>query len=149
MPGGCNTQVHVDHGSSPWRRFGQQLHVHLVFVVKYRRKVLCNRQLACLEETFASICAGLGGELCEFNGESDHVHLLVTYPPVIAISILAMRLKGASARVLRSKFPEIQRAVDPLGRHRGIWSDSYFAASVGGAPISVLRRYIEQQRRTG
>jgi putative transposase len=115
-----------------------------VFVVKYRRKVLDGHHLACLEETFAGICADQGGELCEFNGETDHVHLLVDYPPVVAISVLAMRLKGASARVLRFKFPEIRQA---FGQHRELWSDFYFAASVGGAPIAVLRRYIEQQRR--
>ncbi|MHB1721237.1 MAG: IS200/IS605 family transposase [Acidimicrobiales bacterium] len=120
------------------------LHAHLVFVTKYRRKVLREQHLARLEELLCNTCDHLGASLIEFNGESDHVHLLVSYPPALAVSTLVMRLKGTSARTLRSICPDLRRA---FGRHRGLWSDSYYAASVGGAPISVLRQYIEQHNR--
>jgi putative transposase len=85
--------------------------------------------------------AGLGCELIEFSGEPDHVHFLIPHPPRISISEIARRLKGRSAHVLR-EFPELRRVC------RGhLWSPSYFTASVGGAPIDVLRGYIESQDR--
>jgi len=80
--------------------------------------------------------------LDEFNGESDHVHLLVHYPPKVAVSTLVNSLKGVSARRLRQDRPDIARRY----WRGGLWSASYFAASCGGAPIEVLRQYIEQQR---
>jgi len=120
------------------------LHAHLVCVTTYRRTVLRDHHLARLDELRCNTCDHLGARLIEFNGESDHVHLLVSYPPALAVSTLVMHLKGMSSRVLRSTCPDLQRA---FGRHRGLWSDSYYAGSVGGAPISILRQYIEQQNR--
>lgn len=70
------------------------LHAHLVFVTKYRRKVFTDAMLTYCETTMREVCDELGSELVEFNGESDHVHLLVAYPPTLAISTLAQRLKG-------------------------------------------------------
>jgi putative transposase len=82
-----------------------------------------------------NVCADFGAELTEFNGERDHVHLLVHYPPKIALSRLVGSLKGVSARRLRQEFPDhIHRFL--WGDH--FWSPSYFAASVGGAPLSVV-----------
>lgn len=75
----------------------------------------------------------------ECNGESDHVHLLVTYPPSLALSTLINSLKGVSSRLLRKEFPELSAQC-----HQGhLWSPSYFAASCGGAPLDILERYIE------
>jgi putative transposase len=119
------------------------LHVHLVFVTKYRRKVFHAEHLVALEGIMRAVCLDFGAELREFNGESDHVHLLVTYPPKVAPANLVNSLKGVSSRLLRRDFPELERRY-----WRGhLWSASYFAGSVGGAPLDVLRRYIEQQRR--
>lgn len=84
-----------------------------------------------------------GARLVEFNGESGHVHLLVEYPPQVQLSRLVNSLKGVSSRLLRRDHPEVQRH---YWSGRRLWSRSYFAASVGGAPIAVLRRYIEQQQ---
>jgi putative transposase len=80
--------------------------------------------------------------LVECSGEDDHVHLLVEYPPKLTLSKLVNSLKGVSSRLLREDRPEI------TGRYfKGVlWSPSYFAASCGGAPISIIRQYIEQQR---
>jgi len=76
------------------------------------------------------------------DGERDHVHLLVEYPPKLAVSALVNSLKGASSRVLRRQRPDIARKY-----WQGVlWSPSYFAASCGGAPISIIRQYIEQQK---
>ena len=119
------------------------LHVHLVFVTKYRRGVFTKAILDDLKEIFASVCHDFEAELVEFDGEDDHVHLLVTYPPKIAISALVNSLKGVSSRLIRKKrYPSIQKKL----WGGSLWSPSYFAGSCGGAPISVLRQYIEAQR---
>jgi putative transposase len=83
-------------------------------------------------------------ELVEFNGERDHVHLLVHYPPKVAVSKLVGSRKGVSARRLRQEYPDHIRKY-LWGAH--FWSPSYFAASCGGAPLSVIKEYIEQQKR--
>lgn len=119
------------------------LHVHLVFVTKYRRGVFSETILMRLKEIFTSVCKDFEAELKEFNGEDDHVHLLVSYPPKIAVSALVNSLKGVSSRLIRKEnFPEICAAL----WGNSLWSPSYFAGSCGGAPIDIIRQYIEQQR---
>lgn len=120
------------------------LHVHLVFVTKYRHRVFTDAHLSRLEEVMRDVCADFECELVEFNGESDHVHLLVNFPPKVAVSHLVNSLKGVSSRYLRREFPELERH---YWRAKRLWSGSYFAGSVGGAPLSVLRQYIESQAR--
>jgi putative transposase len=121
------------------------LHVHLVFVTKYRWRVFNDEHLRHLETVFRAVCADFGAELAEFNGETDHVHLLINYPPKVSVSHLVNSLKGVSARVMRRDHPGLHRRF-----WRGhLWSPSYFAGSVGGAPLSVLRQYIENQQRPG
>ena len=119
-----------------------RLHVHLVFVPKYRRKIFDADALDRLKNAFSTVCGAFEATLDEFNGERDHVHLLVQYPPKVSISALVNSLKGVSARRLRQDRPDMARRY----WHGGLWSASYFAASCGGAPIEVLRQYIEQQR---
>ena len=119
------------------------MHVHLVFVTKYRREVFTKAILEELRILFTKTCIDLEAELIEFDGEDDHVHLLVNYPPKLAISNLVNALKGVSSRMIRkAKFPSI------LNKLWGgaLWSPSYFAASCGGAPISIIKQYIEQQQ---
>lgn len=120
------------------------MHAHLVFVTKYRHRVFTDTHLTRLEEIFAEVCADFEVELVEFNGETDHVHLLVNFPPKVAVSHLVNSLKGVSSRYMRREFPELERH---YWRAKRLWSGSYFAGSVGGAPISVLRQYIENQAR--
>lgn len=83
-------------------------------------------------------------ELAEFNGEQDHVHLLVNFPPKVAVSRLVNSLKGVSSRLMKLHHPEL---IKPAYQKSALWSPSYFAGSVGGAPISIARQYIEQQTR--
>jgi putative transposase len=120
------------------------LHVHLVFTPKYRRGLFTSAILDRCEQIMAEVCADFGAELREFNGETDHVHLLVHYPPKVALSRLVNSLKGASARRLRHEFPtHIRKYL--WGEH--FWSPSYFAGSCGGAPLSIVKDYIENQKR--
>ena len=118
------------------------LHVHLVFVTKFRKRVFTKEILVSTREIFKSVCKDFGAELIEFEGEKDHVHLLVNYPPKVSISKLVNSLKSVSARLLRKKgYPTIVKYL--WGRN--LWSPSYFAGSCGGAPISIIRQYIEGQ----
>lgn len=119
------------------------MHVHLVFVTKYRRRVFDKGAIDRLKELFDKICGDFEAELIEMDGEIDHVHLLVNYPPKVAVSALVNSLKGASSRVLRKERPDIAARYYYKG---GLWSPSYFASSCGGAPIEIIRQYIEQQQ---
>jgi putative transposase len=91
-----------------------------------------------------TVCVELDAELVEFNGQADHVHLLVAYPPALAISALVQRLKGRTAYAVRRDYPgRCNRA-----RMRGHpWSPSYLAASCGGAPLPIIKQYIHGQAR--
>jgi putative transposase len=116
----------------------------LVFTPKYRRHVFDDDMLCFCENVMRKVCEDFGATLTEFNGEADHVHLLVHYPPKVALAGLVNSLKGVSSRRLRAEFTgRINRAV----MHGRFWSPSYFAGSCGGAPLSVVKDYIENQRR--
>lgn len=116
----------------------------LGFVTKYRHKVFTSRYLARMEESVRAVSANLGAELRELNGDPDHVHLLVNFPPAMTISRLVNSLQGVSSRRPRQEFPELAHRHRPAKR---LWSGSYSARSVGGAPLTALRQYIEQQSR--
>lgn len=119
-------------------------HAHLVFVTKYRRRVFTDAMLTHCEHTIRGVCTDLDAELVEFNGEADHVHLLVTYPPTLALSALVQRLKGRTAHAVRREYT----GACVRARMRGhLWSPSYFAVSCGGAPLSIIKQYINGQAR--
>ena len=118
------------------------MRLHLVFVAKYRGKVFDDDAHERLRKYFRIVCADAEADLVECNGERDHVHLLVRYPPTLSVSKLVNALKGVSSRRLRTERPDMHRH---WGSDTALWSPSYFAASCGGAPITVLRRYIEAQ----
>jgi putative transposase len=119
------------------------MHVHLVFVTKYRGEVFTKEMLDSLRSIFTSICSDFEAQLVEFDGQDDHVHLLVSYPPKTCVSALVNSLKGVSSRMIRQKnYPSIRTKL----WGGALWSPSYFAASCGGAPIAVIRQYIEQQQ---
>ena len=115
----------------------------MVFVTKYRRNVFTKEIVEDLRLIFSSVCKDFESELIECDGEDDHIHLLVNYPPKVAIAKLVNSLKGVSSRVIRRKcYPSITSKL----WGGALWSPSYFAGSCGGAPISIIRQYIEQQQ---
>ena len=118
------------------------LHAHLVFVTKYRKVLFSKKLNGELREIFEEICQCFEANLVEFDGEGDHVHLLVEYPPKVALSKLVNCLKGVSSRLLRKKYKKI-RSYCLKGM---LWSPSFFAGSCGGAPISIISQYIENQK---
>jgi len=94
-----------------------------------------------LRGLFADVCPDAHAPLVQMDGEDDPVHLLVEYPPKVAVSLRVNSLKGVSSRLLRQQFPDIRKRY-----WKGVlWSPSYFASSCSGAPISIVRQYIEQQ----
>ncbi|WP_149257617.1 IS200/IS605 family transposase [Actinomadura sp. K4S16] len=136
-----------DHGDiRTGRHCVFMLHAHLVFVTKFRHPVFTGTQLERMEQIMRDVCADFDTELAEFNGEADHVHLLVHFPPKVAVSKLVNSLKGVSSRRMRQEFPELVRH---YYRANKLWSASYFAGSVGGPPLTALRHYIEQQNQPG
>lgn len=120
------------------------LSYHFVFVTKYRRRCLTGVMLDRLRSIVRELCASWGGELVEFNGEQDHVHLLLNLNPKAAPSVVANNFKTVTSRLLRKEFGlELAQTY----REPVLWSRSYFVASCGGAPLAVLKQYIEQQAR--
>jgi len=118
------------------------LHVHLVFVTKYRGKVFDSDAIERLKIVFQKVCLDFEAELVEVNGEAEHVQLLINYPPKHSVSSLVNSLKGVSSRLLRRERPDIEKRY----WKNVLWSPSYFAASCGGAPLNVLKQYVEQQK---
>ena len=117
------------------------LYTHLVFVTKYRRSVFSKDHLVEMKAVFYSVCRGLGACLEEFDGEENHVHLLVRYPPKVSISLLAGRLKGASSKILKDVFDDLF----VCSKGGALWSPSYCAVSCGGASLDVVKKYIQNQ----
>ena len=125
------------------RHCSYKLHVRLVFVTKYRRKVFTAQIINELKTIFETVCLQFNAELIEFDGEDDHVHLLILYPPKLSIAELVFKLKGTSSVIIRNRnYPSVKSQL----WGKALWSPSYFASSCGGAPISIIRQYIEQQK---
>ena len=117
------------------------LKIHLVCVTKYRKSVFTGESLAVIEASFKDVAQKMNFQIQEFNGESDHVHVLIEYPPKLSVSAIVNALKGVSSRKYgQGGFPK------PYGKE-ALWSPSYFAISVGGAPLEVLNRYIQNQEK--
>ena len=118
--------------------------IHLVFVTKYRRGVFTGEMITRLHSIFKEVCIQMSVELLEFGGENDHVHLMVSCPPKLAVADLVGKLKGKSSYVLRKEFwPQIKTKL--WGSH--LWSPSYCVVSCGGAPLDSVKQYVADQRR--
>jgi len=118
------------------------LHVHLVFLTKYRRRVFDKDALERLKVIFDKVCTDFEAQLVEMNGAAQHVHLLIHYPPKRSVSSLVNSLKGVSSRLLRLERPDLEKHY----WKNVLWSPSYLAASCGGAPLGIIKQYLEQQK---
>ena len=119
-----------------------RINLHIVFVTKYRNKVITNDILKDLENIFSRLCGNAKSKLVEFNGESDHVHLLVDISPDIAPAKLVNTLKTISSRMIRKKYAEY---LQPFYWKPVFWTGAYFVTSTGGAPLETLLTYIQNQ----
>jgi len=122
------------------------LQYHLVLVTKYRNKCLTDAMLSWIEDEFIRLLSVSDCGLEEFNGESDHVHALITLHPMVTPAKLINTLKTVTSRMIKKDFGA------ELKKHywgtTALWSRSYCLLSVGGAPIEVLKKYIEAQDRS-
>jgi len=119
------------------------LSCHFVFVTKYRRKCFTGPMLDRLKAIAANLCDDWQAELIEMNAEQDHAHFLLGLNPKCAPSVVANNFKTVTSRLLRKECPALRASLkEPV-----LWSRSYFVASAGGAPLSVIKQYIEQQAR--
>ena len=117
--------------------------IHLVFVPKYQQNVFSKIMLKRLFEIFLETCDQMDVELLEFEGDNDHVHLMVCCPPKLAVSNLVSKLKGKSSYVLRREFwSEIKKKL--WNNH--FWSPSYCMVSCGGASLEIIKQYINNQK---
>lgn len=119
-------------------------HAHLVFVTKYRRGAFTEPILEDCENVMRKVCDDYGCTLDAFNGEEDHVHLLVTYPATVQLTRLVNSLKGVSSRILMRDHGQHLKHYLWEGH---LWSRSYYCGTTGGANLETIKRYVQNQRR--
>ena len=113
---------------------------HVVFCPKYRRSVLINGVDVRLKELIQQTCEQLNVEIIEMEIMPDHVHILMEVAPQFGIHKAVKSLKGYTSKVLRSEYPSLKTKIPSL------WTNSYFVSTVGGAPLDVIKQYIENQK---
>jgi len=113
-----------------------------VFCTKYRRSVITRRAFDRLRFSMKQTSQQIGIDIIAVQSDGNHLHLMVLYPPRLDLSTIVKRLKGASSRFIRSlRLPEVLKQL--WGRH--FWSPSYFVVSCGGAPLDVVKTYVDSQ----
>lgn len=90
------------------------------------------------------VCESFGAELREFNGEGDHVHLLMHYPPKVSVSKPVNSLKGVSSRYPRAEY---SGRINRIGMRSVFWAPSHFVGCCGGVPLRMVKDYVENQKR--
>lgn len=113
---------------------------HVVWRPKYRRKVLMNGVDVRLKELIREICEQQNVEIIELEIMPDHVPILIEVEPQYGVHKAVKRMKGYSSRILREEYPWLRSRIPTL------WTNSYFVSTVGGAPLSVIKQYIENQK---
>lgn len=113
---------------------------HVVWTPKYRRKVLKDGVDVRLKELLEQVAKDIQVEILEMEIMPDHVHLLIEVDPQFGIHKAVKRFKGATSRYLRLEFPELKSKLPTL------WTNSYFVSTVGGAPLEVIKQYIQLQK---
>jgi putative transposase len=113
---------------------------HIIWCTKYRRQLLIDSIQTKLKYIIQEIIDTNNCEIIEIEIMNDHVHLLLECPPQLGIHKLVKQLKGKSSRLLRQEFSELRTKVPTL------WTNSYFVSTVGGAPLNIIKKYIENQK---
>jgi len=147
LPGGVATRMVVsppcDDVSVGCRSTNKTVYsagYHIIWCPEYRRRVVAGRVEARVKVIVFEVVAEAGGEVIEVEVMPDHVHLLVEVPLGVALPELVQKLKGRSSRMLRAEFAHLRRLP-------ALWSPSWFVSTLGGAPLEVVRRYVENQKR--
>ena len=119
------------------------LYYHLILVVKYRRKVFSDQMSQYAKNIFIRISSSYNITLKEWNHDHNHVHIMFRVHPNTEISKFINAYKSASSRLIKKDFPEVRRKL----WKEMFWSRSYCLLTTGGAPIEIIRKYIESQSR--
>ena len=113
---------------------------HVVWCPKYRRKVLVDGVDSRLKELIIQICQEIQADIIEIEIMPDHLHLLIEVDPQFGIHKAIKLIKGRTSRILRQEFPYLKTKLPTL------WTNSYFVSTVGGAPLSVIKEYVVNQK---
>lgn len=115
-------------------------HYHIVWCPKYRRKVLTGDVEKRLKEIVREVAEELRVVIVEMETDRDHIHILADVDPQFGVAAFIRKAKGRSSRLLRKEFPHLRTKLPSL------WTNSYFVTTVGGAPLSIVKQYIENQQ---
>jgi len=140
----AKTPVKIDKdGWMHQRSSVSRLCVHFTWCTKYREKILTNRMAVVLRKTIRTVAQELGLVVAAFETESDHVHLVLWYPPGVLLSKIMQRIKGASAHGIRrrTKWARLTR----FSGSKHVWAPSFSASSCEGASLKRLKRYVAHQ----
>ncbi|AAO37434.1 transposase-related protein (plasmid) [Clostridium tetani E88] len=113
---------------------------HIVWCPKYRRKVLIGNVETRLKELLIETCADIEVDIIKMELMPDHVHMLIEVDPQFGVHKAIKRMKGRTSKMLRQEFPHLKTKLPTL------WTNSYFVSTVGGAPLSAIKQYIENQK---
>jgi putative transposase len=119
------------------------IHLHVTLVTKYRRNVLTISMLETVKDVATRVLGANQSSLTEFGGEPDHCHLLIDLHPDNNISDLVGSIKSSTSRIVRKTYPlEVGKF---YGKDKGFWHDGKCIISCGGAPLEVIKKYVESQ----
>ncbi|BDR71209.1 IS200/IS605 family transposase (plasmid) [Clostridium tetani] len=113
---------------------------HIVWCPKYHRKVLIGNVETRLKELLIETCADIEVDIIKMELMPDHVHMLIEVDPQFGVHKAIKRMKGRTSKMLRQEFPHLKTKLPTL------WTNSYFVSTVGGAPLSAIKQYIENQK---
>ncbi len=113
---------------------------HIVWCPKYRRKILVGNVEARLKELIVESCISMNVDIIEMEIMPDHVHILIEVDPQFGVHKVVKNIKGKTSKILRDEFPELKTKLPTL------WTNSYFISTIGGAPLEIVKRYIESQK---
>lgn len=115
--------------------------IHLVWIPKYRKRVMKGKLAKRIEELL-QICAEVNGwRILELNVQEDHVHIVVQFVPTIAISKMVQLFKGRTSKVIREEFPELEEVY----WGDSFWGDGYFAETAGHCNVDAILAYVKNQ----
>ena len=117
------------------------IHLHIVWITKYRKPVLVGDIALKVREILRQICAAHSVEIMRGHIARDHIHIFVSIPPQVTISRFVQKMKGKSSHMLLHTFPSLRRLY--WGRH--FWARGYFCCSSGNVTDEIIKQYIAQQ----
>ena len=113
---------------------------HIVWCPKYRRKILVGNVEARLKELIVESCINMNVDIIEMEIMPDHVHILIEVDPQFGVHKVVKNIKGKTSKILRDEFSELKTKLPTL------WTNSYFISTIGGAPLEIVKQYIESQK---